>query len=267
MQFARYLPLLAERGARVVACVPQALVRVMTTVPGVAEVVTDAARLPAHDFICPFFSLPRAFGTTVETIPPAPLLAADPVLVRQWTARLPRDGMLVGLVWAGQSRPWLAGFRTLDRRRSVALAEFAPLAAITGVRFVSLQAGPPARQAPPAGMALFNPMAGVTDFAETAAIIAALDVVVSVDTSVVHLAGLLGKPVLMLDRYDGCWRWLSGRQDSPWYPNLTIFRQDELGDWSAPMARLAASLHAMALFRGFGGSLDSRAACGRRLGT
>jgi hypothetical protein len=92
----------------------------------------------------------------------------------------------------------------------------------------------------------------VRDFADTAAVIAGLDVVISVDTSVVHLAGLMGKPVLLLDRYDGCWRWLSGRSDSPWYPDLTIFRQDRPGNWSGAMARVAASLEAMTLFRGQG---------------
>ena len=96
-------------------------------------------------------------------------------------------------------------------------------------------------------------MPEVRDFADTAAIIAGLDVVISVDTSVAHLAGLAGKPVLLLDRYDGCWRWLSGRSDSPWYPRLTIFRQGTIRtDWSGAMERAAASLEAMALFRGFG---------------
>lgn len=256
LQFLRYLPLLAERGARVIACVPQPLVRLMAMVPGVADVLSDASRLPAHDFVCPFFSLPRVFGTTVDTIPPAPRLMPDPALVGQWMPRLPRDGMLVGLVWAGQSRPWLPGFRTLDRRRSAGLAPFAPLFAVPDVRFVSLQMGPASRQTPPPGGTLFDPMGLVADFAETAAIIAALDVVVSVDTSVVHLAGLLGKPVFLLDRYDGCWRWLSGQRTSPWYPNLTIFRQDQPGDWAAPMARAAASLDVMALFHRPGGLVN-----------
>jgi ADP-heptose:LPS heptosyltransferase len=99
---------------------------------------------------------------------------------------------------------------------------------------------------------IFDPMPEVKDFADTAAIIAGLDVVVSVDTAVVHLAGLVGKPVFLLDRYDGCWRWLSGRLDSPWYPGLTIFRQKRPDDWSAAMREAAASLRAMAMFRGFG---------------
>ena len=99
-------------------------------------------------------------------------------------------------------------------------------------------------------MALHDPTAGLTDFAETAALIANLDLVVSVDTAVAHLAGAMGKPVFLLDRYDNCWRWLSGRTDSPWYPSLTIFRQSRPGGWAEPMAGAAAALHAMALFHG-----------------
>jgi Flp pilus assembly protein TadD len=251
LQFLRYLPLLAERGARVVACVPPSLVRVMRGVPGVAEVVTDADHVPAYDFVCPMFSLPRVFGTTVQTIPPVPAIAFDTASVGRWAGRLPYGGLRVGLVWAGQARPSLAGFSTLDRRRSAGLAAFLPLLDVAGVSFVSLQAGPAARQPYPGGLEMFDPMPDVTDFADTAAIIAGLDVVVSVDTSVVHLAGLVGKPVFLLDRYDGCWRWLSGRLDSPWYPGVTIFRQDRPDDWSGAMAEAAASLRVMALFRGF----------------
>jgi Flp pilus assembly protein TadD len=251
LQFLRYLPLLTERGARVVACVPLPLARVMKAVPGVAEVVSDWRRMPAHDFVCPMFSLPRVFGTTVQTIPPVPALGMDPALVRHWSGWLPHDRLRVGLVWAGQARPSLPGFETLDRRRSAGLAAFQPLFDVAGLAFVSLQAGPAARQPRPPGLDLVDPMPEVVDFADTAAIIAGLDVVVSVDTSVVHLAGLVGKPVFLLDRYDGCWRWLSGRIDSPWYPELTIFRQERPGDWSGAMARAAASLEAMALFHGF----------------
>lgn len=252
LQFLRYLPLLAARGARVVACVPRPLARLMQAVPGVAAVVTDRRRVPAHDFACPMFSLPRVFGTTVNSIPPVPAVAMDPALMRHWAGRLPIGGLRVGLVWAGQARPSLPGFGTLDRRRSAGLAAFQPVLDVPGVSFVSLQAGPAARQARPPGVDLADPMPEVTDFADTAAIVAALDLVISVDTSVVHLAGLVGKPVFLLDRYDGCWRWLSGRRDSPWYPRLTIFRQDRPGDWPGAMARAAASLGAMAMFRGLG---------------
>jgi tetratricopeptide (TPR) repeat protein len=250
LQFLRYLPLLAERGARVTAYVPRALERVMRMVPGVAEVVTDPRRLPPHDWICPMFSLPRVFGTTIDTIPPAPLLIPEAALQRHWAGRRPEGGLHVGVVWAGQARPSLPGFGTLDRRRSVGLATFAPMFNVPGVAFVSLQAGPASRQIRSAGLAIVDPMPEVGDFADTAAIIASLDVVVSVDTSVVHLAGLLGKPVFLLDRYDGCWRWLSERSDSPWYPHLTIFRQPRPGDWTEPMAKVAASLAAIAVSTG-----------------
>jgi hypothetical protein len=254
LQFLRYLPLLAELGARVVAYVPPALQRVMRMVPGVADVVTNPRRLPPHDWICPMFSLPRIFGTMIDTIPPTPALILDAALPGHWAGRLPDSGLRVGLVWAGQARPSLPGFGTLDRRRSSGLATFAPLFDVPGVAFVSLQAGPASRQIRSAGLVLVDPMPDVRDFADTAAIIADLDVVISVDTSVVHLAGLMGKPVFLLDRYDGCWRWLSGRSDSPWYPRLTIFRQQQPGDWSWPMAQVRASLEAMAPCRGLGSS-------------
>lgn len=139
LQFLRYLPLLAERGARVVAHVPPPLARLMQAVPGVAAVVTDRARVPAHDLVCPMFSLPRVFGTTVASIPPVPAVAMDPALVRHWAGRLPPGGLRVGLVWAGQARPSLPGFATLDRRRSAGLAAFQPVLDVPDVSFVSLQ--------------------------------------------------------------------------------------------------------------------------------
>ena len=251
LQFMRYLPLLAERGAVVYAVVPTPLMRLVATLPGVT-VVQDPGVLPEYDFHCPFFSLPRAFQTTIDTIPNQPYLHADPEQAAYWASALPADGLRVGLVWAGQARPWVSGFSTLDSRRSARLAAFAPLASVRGTHLISLQTGPAARQAdpPPCDMTVLDAMGAVEDFADTAAIIANLDVVVSVDTSVVHLAGALGKKVFLLDRYDNCWRWLSGRNDSPWYPDLTIFRQDRIHDWSGPMARIVGALTAMAAFRG-----------------
>ena len=257
LQFLRYLPLLAARGARVVAYVPPPLARLMRLVPGVAAVVTDRRRVPAHDYVCPMFSLPRVFASTVDSLPPVPAVAIDPALIRHWAGRLPLGGLRVGSVWAGQARPSLPGFGTLDRRRSAGLAAFQPVLDVAGVSFVSLQAGPAARQRPPPGVEIADPMQDVKDFADTAAIIAGLDLVISVDTSVVHLAGLVGKPVFLLDRYDGCWRWLSGRRDSPWYAGLTIFRQQTPGDWSGAMAQAAASLEAMVMFRGLGAAPSS----------
>jgi len=245
LHFARYLPLLAARGAHVIASVPAALTRVIRTVRGVAALHDPDDPPPYHHFYCPFFSLPRAFAATPDSIPAStPYLRADPALTALWNDRLPSAAVRVGLVWAGQARPALPGFVTLDGRRSMALEALAPLAAVPGVVFVSLQHGPEAAQArtPPPGMALFDPMAIVTDFADTAAIIANLDLLISVDTSVVHLAGGMGKPVFLLDRYDHCWRWLSGRADSPWYPSLRIFRQTRIGDWGSVLRQATAAL-------------------------
>jgi tetratricopeptide (TPR) repeat protein len=246
LHFARYLPLLAARGARIVVSVPEPLVRIMRTLPGDAEVHGPTGTLPPYDFYCPFFSLPRAFETTPDTIPATiPYLYADPASAEVWGSRLPHAVARVGLAWAGQARPTLPGFRILDGRRSMALTTLAPLAdAVPGVVFVSLQFGQEAAQAgnPPSGMTLFDPMPLVEDFADTAAIIANLDLVISVDTSVVHLAGAMGKPVFLLDRYDHCWRWLSGRDDSPWYSAMRIFRQDSIGGWVSALRHATAAL-------------------------
>ena len=249
LQFMRYLPLLARRGARVIVAAPAELVRVLRAIPGVASVPTADEPVPDYDFHCSFTNLPRAFATTVETIPAgAPYVAADPALAAQWARRLPADGPLrVGLVWAGATRPWLSEFGCMARHRTISLARLAPLGAIGGVRFVSLQKGAARAEVAAAGGALdlFDPMDEVTDFLDTAAIIANLDAVVSVDTSVAHLAGAMGKPVLMLDRYDTCWRWMSGRSDSPWYPTLRLFRQQRYGEWDPVIGRVAQALGEM----------------------
>jgi hypothetical protein len=242
LQFLRYLPLLARRGARVAVAVPPALTRLMRTIPGVAEVPDADAPIPRHDFHCSFNGLPRAFETTLESIPcDVPYLAADPALAADWAQRLPvTQAFRVGLVWAGQARPWLPGFTGLDQRRSTSLATLAPLGTVTGVQFVSLQKGSAAAETQPFDMV--DVMDDVRDFADTAAIVANLDLVISVDTSVVHLAGAMGKPVFLLDRYDNCWRWLSGREDSPWYPSLRIFRQRCSGDWGPVIERIKRAL-------------------------
>lgn len=255
LQFCRYIPLLAARGARVVAWMPPELIRLIDTLDGVAS-VTSGLALPAFDWHCPVFSLPRAFGATLETIPAMPgYLRADPSLVAEWARRLPTGGFRVGLAWAGQARPWLPGFAALDARRSIGLAALAPLAQAPGVRLISLQKGAPAREAlsPPRGMRLHDPMGGARDFADTAAIIANLDAVISVDTSVAHLAGAMDTRVLLLDRYDSCWRWLAGRADSPWYPSLRILRQPSAGDWGPVVAEAATLLARMAGQRGGAG--------------
>jgi hypothetical protein len=245
LQFIRYAALLSARGARVAVGAPPELARLLALVRGVDEVIEGAGEPGLHDYVCPVFSLPRVFATTLESIPSAiPYLRAEPGLVAQWgrVLRWRDPGRLrVGLVWAGQARPWLPGFAALDRRRSAGLAALAPLAALD-VEFVSLQKGGDCFGFP----VFHDPMPFARDFADTAAVIAHLDVVVSVDTAVAHLAGGMGKPVLLLDRYDSCWRWLSGRSDSSWYPTLRIFRQSRPGVWDDPVRGVVEALAEMA---------------------
>jgi tetratricopeptide (TPR) repeat protein len=238
LQFIRYAILLDQAGADVVVLMPKELARLAATVPGVRRVATAPGDVPRFDWHCPMLSLPRAFATTIETIPaPIPYLRADADDVAEWAGRLAGlPGLRVGLVWAGASRATVPAAATTDRLRSLPLSMLAPLASCDGVSFVSLQ-----KDAAPVGFPapLYDPMPRVRDFGDTAAIIANLDLVISVDTAVAHLAGAMGKPVLLLDRFDNCWRWLSGREDSPWYPTLRIFRQPRPHAWEPVVQRIA----------------------------
>jgi tetratricopeptide (TPR) repeat protein len=243
LQFCRYIPMLAAR-ARVILETPRPLARLLSGLEGVARVVIQGEPPPRYDAWIPLLSLPAAFGTTLETIPAGiPYLSADPERSAAWRRRLATlPGRKVGLVWAGSPRPGQPRANLIDRRRSMALACFGPLAAIPGLSLVSLQKGEPAAQAPPDGMALHDWTAELEDFADTAALVDALDLVISVDTSVAHLAGALGRPVWVLNRYDQCWRWLWGRTDTPWYPTARLFQQDAPGDWSGVIARVVDAL-------------------------
>ncbi|MGQ9365554.1 tetratricopeptide repeat protein [Azospirillum sp. ST 5-10] len=247
LQFVRYAPLVAEAGGRVILDVPAPLVRLFSGLPGVEAVVATGTPPPEADLHAPLLSLPQALGTRLATVPArVPYLRADPALAEAWRARLAAaPGLRVGLVWAGNPRTELPSAHAIDRRRSMTLAQLAPLAGIPGVRFYSLQKdGEAAKQAkaPPAGMDLVDPMGGVADFADTAALVANLDLVIGVDTSVIHLAGALGRPVWVLSRFGGCWRWLLDREDSPWYPTLRLFHQRAPGDWAEVVDRVAAAL-------------------------
>jgi tetratricopeptide (TPR) repeat protein len=239
IQFCRYIAGIARDG-RVVLEVPKALVGVMSGLDGIDAIVTYGDALPAFDLHCPLLSLPLVVGTTLATIPAAvPYLHAEVGAVAAWRRRLePLGGLRVGLVWGGNPR------YPNDRWRSASLEHLAPLASVAGVTFVSLQKGPPAAQAgaPPAGMMLHDWTDELEDFSDTAALVSALDLVISTDTSVPHLAGALGKPVWLLSSYDACWRWLLNRDDSPWYPTLRQFRQRRLGDWGAPVEDVRAAL-------------------------
>jgi tetratricopeptide (TPR) repeat protein len=246
LQFCRYLPLLAGR-AEVVLEVPRPLRRLLEQLPGVSRVIVSGEEpRPRYDAWTPMMSLPLAFRTTLATVPcQVPYLHADPERSARWRDRLEAlAGRKIGLVWAGSARPENPDAHAVDQRRSMALQDFATLSAIPGINLISLQKGEPARQArsPPAGMTLHDWTDELDDFADTAALVEALDLVISVDTSVVHLAGALGKPVWVLNRYDQCWRWLRDRTDSPWYPTARLFRQQAPGDWSAVIRDVAEAL-------------------------
>ncbi len=239
LQFCRYVPLAAVRGLRVIVEAPGPLVRLLESLDGVAQVVARGADLPPFDRHIPMLSLPLAFGTTLGSVPAhTPYLRADAAQVARWDSAL-GPALRVGLVWAGNPRRQSAALAAVDRRRSIAPERLAPVFAVPGVQFVSLQKDGPAVP-DPAG--LFDAMAEMADFADTAALVAALDVVIAVDTAVAHLAGALGKPVWLLDRFDPCWRWLTGRRDSPWYPRLRIYRQPAPGDWDSVLDEVAVDL-------------------------
>jgi tetratricopeptide (TPR) repeat protein len=246
LQFVRYAPLVAAKAARVTLATEPALAGLFRrSLPGI-DVVTQIDPAADHDFQVALMDLPRLFGTTLETVPDeTPYLAAGPLKVSHWAARLTDySGLKIGLVWAGDTHANRPAGAAVDRRRSLRLAQFAPLASIEGVTFVSLQKGEPAAQAsnPPAGMALLDFTAELQDFADTAALVANLDLVIAVDTAVAHLAGALGKPVWILSRYEGDWRWLNGREDSPWYPTARVFHQQATRAWDPVVARIAAEL-------------------------
>ena len=248
LQFCRYAPMVAAAGGQVVLVVPKPLHRLMTTLDGVVRVMSeDEEMLPPFDYHCPLLSLPFAFGTTMETIPASrAYLKADASRAAPLLASLP--GLKVGLVWAGKSRTAQLHAVAIDKRRSMRLREMMPLLAVPGCSFVSLQLGPPARQMRNLqhGMVLHDVSGRITDWADTADLIAGLDLVIAVDTAVAHLAGALGKPVWMLNRFDSCWRWFTGRDDTPWYPTMRQFRQAKPGDWASVIDRVRIALTELA---------------------
>jgi tetratricopeptide (TPR) repeat protein len=231
IQFARYVPLVAARGARVIFVIPDQLHPLMSSLPGVQECRLSSTGYPStFDLYCPLTSLPLAFGTTLETIPPPlrlPALASD--LIRAWEGRLgPRTRLRVGLVWSGNPR------HPDDLRRSIPFQTMARLVDVDAM-FVSLQKDPR-----PDDKTLLNQRkdvvdlsASLTDFLQTAALISCLDIVITVDTSVAHLAATLGRATWILLPHVPDWRWLLNRDDSPWYPTARLFRQSEMREYAS----------------------------------
>ncbi|MGD0141452.1 MAG: tetratricopeptide repeat-containing glycosyltransferase family protein [Tepidisphaeraceae bacterium] len=237
IQFARFIPRVAGRGGRVILECPVETMRLFRDFPGVSQLAERDKPLPDFDVQCPLMSLAGLFGVTEQTIPrEVPYLKADPELARQWAGRFDSAGdrLRVGLAWAGRPE------HAKDRNRSMKLEQFAPLASVQNAAFYSLQMGQAAAQAahPPSGLNLTDWTKDVRDFADTAAMVAHLDLLVTVDTSVAHLAGAMGKPVWLLLPHIPDWRWMLDRSDSPWYPTMRLFRQTTRGDWADVLRRV-----------------------------
>jgi hypothetical protein len=242
IQFARYIPMVAERcGEVVVGCSPE-LAPLLRTVAGVTSVHTRWDEIPRHLAHSLLSSLPGILGTELNSIPATiPYLQADPALRSAWAERLAplrQPGRrLVGLVWAG--RPTHPN----DGRRSLSLESLAPLARVDGVQLVSLQKPVLARDAAQfAALGLTDWSAEMTDFSQTLALVAELDLIITIDSAVAHLAGACGKPVWVMMPTPSDWRWLLGRSDSPWYPSMQLFRQNAPGSWNQVLGDIISAL-------------------------
>jgi len=251
----RYLPKLRDRGAgRLTVLSDPSLARLVRTFPVVDAVVTrvEALAWDSFDVHCPSMSLPFAFRTRLDTIPNAvPYLFLPHEVRGNWSGRLSRlSGLRVGFAWAGSP-----GY-VRDSIRSMTLRDFTPLLRVAGTNFVSLQKGAATGQLAASDGSIADWMDDCRDYLDTAALIAGLDLVISVDTSVAHLAGALGKPVWLLNRFASEWRWLLGRDDSPWYPSMRIFNQTRPGDWAGAIDSMKAELEQL-VARGRTGSAFS----------
>ncbi len=253
IQFCRYAPLVAKLGARVLLVAPPPLQGLLVGLDPAVHVVTNESELADADYRCPLLSLPLAFKTVLSTIPArTPYLHANLEKVSHWRAKLgERHRPRVGLVWSGGFRPNQPRLWSTDRRRNIPLEKFSILKD-ADIEFYSLQKGEPAQGDLARlvserwnGPHLTDFTSLLTDFSDTAALIENLDLVISVDTSTAHLAGALGKPTWILNRFDACWRWLLDRQDTPWYPTVRLYRQDAPGDWSGMLERVRRDLDAL----------------------
>ncbi len=240
LQFCRYVPLAAALGAHVILEVQPPLVTLLRSLPGVAKLVARGEAVPHFDFHCPIMSLPLAFQTRRETIPArVPYLMPSKEIIEKWRSRLGGNGPKIGVAWAGN-----ANFPA-DRNRSILLKNILPIFSIPGAKYFSIQKD--LRNGDQAILSA-NPHIvqlghAISDFQDTAAIMASLDLIISSDTSVVHLAGALGRPVWVLLQFIADWRWLLDCNDSPWYPTARLFRQDDTRSWANVVERVCAALH------------------------
>jgi tetratricopeptide (TPR) repeat protein len=240
---ARYIPRVVETGARVILGVPAPLVPLLAQLPGVAQITTKDETLPAFDVHCPMMSLPAAFDTTLETIPAqVPYLSVPVTHAEKWSQRIPKSQRpRVGLSWAGNPK------FMYDAERSIGLGPMLPLLSRQNVQWFSLQKD--LREGDASILRVHHEVTHLGDaiesFADTAAIIASLDLVISSDTAMVHLAGALGRPVWILLQFVPDWRWLLDGEDCPWYPTARLFRQPKRNDWQAVMSDVERALDAL----------------------
>jgi tetratricopeptide (TPR) repeat protein len=242
LQFVRYLPMVKSRGGTVILEVRKPLFNLLQGFEGADELVMGSFEHKPDvkfDLHTSLMDLPCIFATTLETIPgKVPYIYSDPAKLRIWKERFAKHGFKIGIVWAGSSE------HAKNHARSCPLRCFAPLTKIPHVRLYSLQKGPAAQQLKDfaAQTNVINIAAQLQDFADTAGVIANLDLVISVDTAVLHLAGAMGKAVWALLSYTPDWRWMLDRYDNPWYPTMRLFRQTKLGDWTTVQQRVADEL-------------------------
>lgn len=241
IQFLRYVPLLIARGAKVLLGVPEKLRQIAEGAAGTSYIVKSGEPLPPFDLHCPMLDLPGALGTRLDSIPKnVPYVFAGPSRAEAWRQRLSDagPGLKVGLAWAGSPT------HKNDRNRSIAISQLEPLARVGGAHLISLQKGEAAQQAakPPVGFCITDWTGELDDFADTAALLANLDLVICVDTAVAHLAGAMARPVWLMLPFAPDWRWMLEREDSPWYPTMRLFRQTSAGNWEGVVRRVVEEL-------------------------
>jgi tetratricopeptide (TPR) repeat protein len=255
LQFCRYIEMLAHQGAHIIFEVPRPLIRLLQNLKGISTLIEKGSPLPTFDYHCPLLSLPLVFHTSLTNVPaPNAYIHVDQTVLARWEKALgEKRALRVGLVWNGGFRANQPALWYANNRRNIPLELIVKLNR-ADVDFYSLQKGEPAesefkRRAPELwkGDNLFSFMDDVEDFADTAGLISQLDLVIAVDTSTAHLAAAMGKPVWLLNRFDTCWRWMLHREDSPWYPTLTLFRQPSFGDWESVMQKVKDRLDALVL--------------------
>jgi tetratricopeptide (TPR) repeat protein len=242
IQFIRYVPLVAERRAKVIIECQKELKSLIHNIKGVESVITREDPLPEFYIHCPLLSLPLFFNTTIESIPAnIPYIVTDKKIVRKWEEKTRSNNaqLKVGLVWSGNPK------YKADKSRSISLENFLQLWKVDGISFYSLQKGEAAAQTKelPKNIRLIDFTDEIYDFSETAGLIENLDLVISVDTAVAHLTGALGKPIWTLLPFSPDWRWMLNRKDSPWYPTMRLFRQPSSGDWETMMEKVSKELH------------------------